>query len=155
MKSMKDLNWKHWLIIYLAFMVVISIVGGLFQNFNINIHSGFIFITVLFIHFLIVVERSTTLRMKHMVMAFVVLILIQTTITEFYGKPLALYLFGYTWDVINSLFVALAVIFIISFIKNKLKERKENKRKLKEIINNQPNEEIDVVAPEELSKEKE
>lgn len=154
MKKLKELSWKYWIIIYLAFMIVLSITAGVFRNFNIDIHSGFVFTTVLFIHLLIVVERSKTLRMKYFLMALIALVLIQTTVSEFYGAPLTVSLFNKNWDVINTAFTALLIIFIISYIKNKLKGRKETQKKLKEIINNQTDEEINHIVPETLSKEK-
>lgn len=152
--KLKDLNWKYWILIYLAFMVVLGITAGLFNRVNINIHSNFIFTTVLFIHFWIILKHSETYssRTKNFLMVFIAYFLIQSTIGEFYGT-LTINLFGNEWNVINTIFAVVVVIFLIGYIKDKLNKKKENKRKLKEIVDNQPKEEINQVSPEELKKE--
>ena len=153
MKSIKDFNWKNWVVVYLIFAILLGMISALFktdEGMSI-IPTGFIFTTVLLLHFLKIVRNQEGARMKRLVMAFIALIIIQTAVSEFYGKPLAV--FGL--DILRTALAALLVLFVISYIVNKVKDKRIAKEKVDEVVSQAPEEkEIDIVKPEEVPGEK-
>ena len=151
MKSIKDFTWKYWLVIYIVFMVLLSLASSVLKRYDLNIHATFIFTTVLLLHFMAIVKNQEGARMKHLIMAFIVLIIIQTTVSEFYGRPLTIY----KLDIIKTALLALLLIFVVGFVRNKLKDRKMSKEKISEVVSQAPKvEEVEMLNPEDVPEEK-
>lgn len=149
MKKLKEFNWKNWVLVYLVFAVLLGIISKIAGR---SIHGPFIFTAVLLIHLLISIKNQKEARMKYPTMAFISLIIIQMAVSEFYGKPLSIY----NLDIIKTAFIVLFLIFLVSYIRNKLKERKIVREDIDKIVEKQPKEkEIDMVNPEESKKTKE